>query len=147
MLPATRTPIDGKQDEISLAVSVNMPIEADQCRQEMAEDTDINVFLTRYGMPQPGGGSYGEADYDLDLQGALHAIDDSKRAWANLDPELRKKFPSWLDLLAAAEAGELEMTKPSPATAPAQKPTEPNHPEGSEKPEPTDKGTEPKAKK
>lgn len=146
MLPAVRTPIDGKQDAMSLEASLALPIEADQCRQEMAEDTDINVFLTRYGMPQPGGGSYGEADYDLDLQGAIHAIDDAKRAWHNLDPELRKKFPSWLDLLAAAEAGELDR-KPVEKAAEAAKPTEPNHPEGSEKPDPADKATEGKGKK
>lgn len=124
MLPHIRTQVDGQQAMYSAIARDRMPVEESLARQELAEEADVNYFLSRYGVPMPQPANYGYADYNLDLQGALAAIDDAKEAWRRLDPQLRSRFPDWMSLLQAAERGEL------------------NHSESPEKPKEASEGSQ-----
>lgn len=103
-----RSAYDGRQAEFSALAESENPVEENMTRQEMSQETDVNYFLSRYGMPVNQGATYGEADYDLDYQGALHAIMDAKEAHRRLDPQLRSRFPDWVSLLEAVERGEIK---------------------------------------
>lgn len=90
------------------------PPEEDRTRQEFKEEADINVILRRAG----AGGfearpvSYGVQDLDLDLQGVYAAVEVAQEAWERLPGRLRKRYPSWAELLPALERGEAALVDP-----------------------------------
>lgn len=106
---AVRTQVDGDQDIYSDRAALDFTGTPDPTRQEFKKETDVNYILNRFGVPIAKGTWGQEVDYTLDLQNALGAITDARRAHRNLPPDLRKKYPTWQSLLNALEAGTLEM--------------------------------------
>lgn len=80
-------------------------------RQEFKDEVDINRIVSRFGLNafansiQPP--EFGDRDFNLDLQTAQQVARDMREAWATLPPDLVKKYPTWLDLLAAVDNGEI----------------------------------------
>jgi len=100
------------------------PDSRDMARQEFKAEADINVILRRFGVtgqiPSSRPLVFGEANYDLDLQRAMMALETAEQAHANLPPELKERYPTWQSLINAADDGtlELEIKKPEPVTTP-----------------------------
>lgn len=106
---ATRTQVDEDQDLYSLETGLDFAGTTDLARQEFKDEADLNILLKRFGV---GGAmqrplSWGQADYDLDLQRAIGAVEDAKRAHRAMPEELRKIYPTWRDMLNAIESGRL----------------------------------------
>lgn len=128
MKPAKRSQVDDLGDLYSVETAIDTSVKPDLARQEYKDETDLNKLLFRYGVGllpgqrQPTWGQ--EIDYDMDLQTALSAVADAKRAWAGLPPNLKAAYPSWRELLNALESGRLEIkaeepiAEPSPAAVP-----------------------------
>lgn len=102
-------------------------------RQEFAAEADINQLLKRFGVTSriPEWGK--SIDFNLDLQTALGAIRDVKRAYRELPENLRAKYKSWQSLMNAIDQGRLvlnqdeppEPKKPQPDAASTLNPTAP----------------------
>lgn len=118
MKPAKRTQVDDLGDEYSLETALSTSELPDLARQEYKDESDINKLLYRYGVGlvagqrQPQWGQ--EVDYDLDLQTALTAVADAKRAHAGLPDNLKARYATWRELLNALESGQLEMKAEEP---------------------------------
>lgn len=131
MKPMKRTQVDDLQEVYSAEAVINTQTSKDMARQEYKDEADINKLLYRYGVGlvagqrQPTWGQ--EIDYEMDLQTALTSIAQAKQAWAGLDPELQKAYPSWRELLNALESGQLRMhaTEPTVEAPSAPVPAEP----------------------
>lgn len=108
MRPAIRTQVDGKGDYYSQLAAEMLPVEEDLARQEFAQEADVNVYMARYGGLPTGQLTYGEVDYDLDLQTGLNATREAQAAWANLPEQLRLKYGEWANLLHAMQTGEYQ---------------------------------------
>lgn len=105
-----RTHDDGKGDAVSRDTATT-PEGESLTRQEYKDDSDVNTILRKFGVDapirsQPVFGQ--EVDYTLDLQQALGAIEQAKRANAQVPEELREKYPTWKHVLDAAETGEYQ---------------------------------------
>lgn len=110
MVPAERTQVDGLEDEYSLLTGTDTGTDT-ATRQEMKDESDINILLARFGVNTPirGGLDYGaEIDYNMDLQQALGAIESARRANTAVPEELREKYPTWREVLNGAETGEYQ---------------------------------------
>lgn len=108
--PYPRTQIDGLQDQYSLASGIACDEAEDVTRQEFADEADVNVILRRFGvgnLPPMQPLTFGEVDYDLDLQGAYAAVRDATLAHQNLPEAIRANYPTWEDVYAGMERGEL----------------------------------------
>jgi hypothetical protein len=104
---AERTQIDGKQDEYSQATGLDTGTERG-ARQEFKDEADVNIIMRRYGADAPlKPTSYGEQDFDLDLQQALASIDSAQRMFAKLPSNIQEKYQSWQNVLNAAANGGL----------------------------------------
>lgn len=102
-------------------------------RQEDAPDADINRLMKRFGvtgqMPQPRIGTSSVVDFDVDLQGALIVINQTKEAHASLPKHIRKRYPTWQALLTAVEQGTVKPEHlQEPQEAPAAASNEPPKP-------------------
>lgn len=112
--PPLRNQGDLLNDEASDAAALVTSADDDEfaARQEDKDETDINVMLRRFGVDgvlrsqRPA--TYGEVDYNIDLQGALHAVQDARTMFDRLPPELKRKYGTWQNVLNAAETGELQ---------------------------------------
>lgn len=115
--PAIRHQADLKQNIMSQQSMLKCRTPS-KTRQEGKQDADVNNLLNRFGAHVPARQpTYGQSvDYNLDLQQALHAIKDVKRAWREMPMELRKKYGSWQSLLNAIDQGRLEIQKDEPKT-------------------------------
>lgn len=98
----------------------------DMTRQEYKHDADINTILRNFNvLPPMRPIQFGEVDYRIDLQTALDAVKQAKRAHARLPEDVREDYPTWQSLLNGIEAGELDFkegdppTPPTPPAAPA----------------------------
>lgn len=97
-----------EQDGVSIATGLFCPESEDVTRQEFAEETDINKILKKFGGAfdsRPV--SYGEYDFDVDLQEGIASIRAAQASWLRLPAEIRRRYPSWPQFLAAVEAGEV----------------------------------------
>lgn len=107
-IPAVRTQADGRQEEFSDLAATDVGTDS-YTRQEFKDEADLNILLARFGVNTPirTGGQYGqEIDYNLDLQQAFAAIEAARRANLAVPPELQTKYPTWREVLNAAETGE-----------------------------------------
>lgn len=123
---AIRRQSDDKGEIYSRATATIMSDDhPDRARQEFKAETDVNYQLRRFGVGRPL--KFGEADYTIDLQGALTAIAAARRAHSKLPKEVRDKYPSWRDMLSAVENGELnsELLKPKPPAPAVEPPPKP----------------------
>lgn len=87
-------------------------------RKEFAADADINLLLKRFGVTTriPEWGK--TVDFNLDLQTALGAIRDVKRAYRELPDNLKSKYKSWQSLMNAIDQGRLKLEQEEPPKAP-----------------------------
>lgn len=118
-MKSIRTQTDDLQDKMSAESAITFDPRDDRTRQEFKEDADINVILKRFGADSFNArpAQYGIIDFDLDLQQAKHAINDTRLAWNRLPKHLKDRFPNWESLLEAVDAGaitskDLEPPKP-----------------------------------
>lgn len=80
----------------------------DMARQEFANEADINYMLHKFGVaPERGAPTYGEWDYNLDLQQAIESVTEARLAYKNLPEELTRKFGSMEEILTAYNNGSL----------------------------------------
>lgn len=100
---------DGLGDIISDATATT-PKGESLTRQEFANDVDVNQILKRFGVDTPvrTGPIFTETDFSMDLQQSLMAIEQARKAHNAVPPELREKYPTWRDVLEAAERGEYQ---------------------------------------
>lgn len=122
MMPPTKDQTDIGQENPTLDAS-DTEDNKDMARQEYAQEADINYMLSRFGITQPRGApTYGEWDDTIDLQTAIAAVETAQQAYRELPEELRKKFGSMTDLIAAINNGSLVIKKdaeqPPPAAVP-----------------------------
>lgn len=111
MMPAIRRQSDiVNQKEISDRTGLDCSDDKDLARQEDKADADINNILKRYGIGtgQQRQPFFGEIDYDLDLQNARQAVRDAEHLWLKLPDPIRDKYPTWQQVLSAAESGQLK---------------------------------------
>lgn len=129
MQRANRTQHDDKQDAISHASGIDCSTQDDTARQEFKDEADVNLMLGRYGVGLPQKQiTYGETDFDLDLQTALEAVNTARTAYRELPPELRKMYPSWQTLLNALETGALKFDFSKKTVPPETPTTQPEQP-------------------
>lgn len=128
MHPPTKDQADIGAENQTLDAS-DRPDNKDMTRQEWKDEADVNVMLSKFGITQPRGTpTYGEWDDTLDLQEAITATRMAREAYKDLPEELRSKFTSMEQLLAAIENGSLVITNeeapiqpPPPKTATEQR--------------------------
>lgn len=122
---AIRTQQDRRGDEYGKKTALDCSQSKDMARQEFKDEADINIMLKRFGVMQQQRTTvpFGEADYTIDLQSALHSINDTQRAYARMDPEIRKIYPSYQKFVQGVMSGsvknDLERIKKEKETAPA----------------------------
>lgn len=106
-----RTQNDGKQKQHSLRTASVYTREGnkDMARQEFKDESDINVMLSRFGVQdqQRTAIKFGEADYTIDLQQALHSVHDARRAYQRMDPQIHELYPSFEKFLRGMDSGSL----------------------------------------
>lgn len=128
--PAMRTQTDGDQDAWSHATGLACDPEGDKARQEHKNETDINVILGRFGVNvaqrQP---TFGEVDYDVDLQTAMAAIGAAQRAHQRLPDSLKERYPDWRSVLNGLHSGQFRIDLDKVAQE-ARKPKETPPPSG-----------------
>lgn len=108
MPKAERTQADDEQSKYSLRSALDCSDSKDMARQEFKEETDINILLAKFGVnQQQRQPQYGEADYTVDLQQSLHAVEQTKQAHKHLSPEIKSKYPTWQSMLDGMASGEL----------------------------------------
>lgn len=133
----TQNDDDESNDLIALveAERINPRDDEPGARQEFRAETDINTIMARFGVNAPIRINTGPpvVDYTIDLQQALHAIHDARRAHRRLTPEMREKYPTWRELLNAIDRGEIMVDElatrprdsaPLPEAPPPKPPTE-----------------------
>lgn len=82
--------------------------DTDVTRQEFKQDADLNYMLSRLGVTQPRGTpTFGEWDDSIDLQTALASVREAQEAYSRVPQEIRDRFTSMEQLLAAVENGSL----------------------------------------
>lgn len=100
---------DGLNEEASEEASIS-DFGQDMTRQEFKADADINTILARYGVGSTQTiPEFGIADYNLDLQTALNTVYKARQLWQRMPQDLRAKYKSWRELIAAMDKGELEI--------------------------------------
>lgn len=85
---------DGLADVVSAATGISFPPDEDMTRQEFAQEADLNHLLKSFGVGPANYRPpvYGEADFDLDLQGAYSLVREAEEAFATLPRHLLDKF-------------------------------------------------------
>lgn len=108
---AYRKQNDGLQDEYSIQTGLDCSIEGnkDMARQEFKDDADINNLLKRFGVENQQRTTipFGEADYTIDLQQAMHSVSDAQRAYSRMDPAIKKLYPNFEKFLRGMNSGDL----------------------------------------
>lgn len=84
MRPSIRRQSDGLNDVVSLQAGIAFDPEEDVTRQEFGEEADVNVLLRRYGVGAMPPLTYGEVNWDLDLQAAQLTIRDAREGLERL---------------------------------------------------------------
>jgi hypothetical protein len=75
-------------DEITLSSSLVCTDEEDKCRQEFANDADVNVLVARHGIvPRPV--TYGEHNFDEDLTAQMQSRSLLREMYSDMGAFLR----------------------------------------------------------
>lgn len=107
MHPAVRTQKDDLQEYYSELSGLDCSESVDVARQEFKDEADVNKLLARFGVAAPQRQpTFGEVDFDLDLQQAMFAVQEAKQAHAAMPANLRERYPTWQSLLNGLESGE-----------------------------------------
>lgn len=107
---AIRTQIDQLGDDYSRAGALDCTSSKDMARQEFKDDADINIMLSRFGVNQQQRTTtpFGEADYTIDLQQAMHSINQTQRAYQRMDPEIKRIYPTYEQFIKGVATGDLK---------------------------------------
>lgn len=109
MHKATRTQIDEMGDYYSALASLDCSVEGnkDMARQEFKDEADINTILRNFGVnnQQRTMVQFGDADYTIDLQQAMHAINDTQNAYQKMHPEIHKIYPTYEKFIRGMQTG------------------------------------------
>lgn len=110
-VPVPRGQNDGQQEVYSDAAAILTPEDDGKARQEYKNDADVNRILARHGVgPVPQHQTfYSEIDFDLDLQGAITATQAAQEAYSRMPMTLRKKYPTYLDVLNGIKSGQFRI--------------------------------------
>lgn len=113
MLRKQIIPTDGKSKARSIACATDFsedtPRNRSVTKQEFADEANINKLFERYGvMHQQRTTFFGEMDYNIDLQQAIDATDQSKKAYSRMTPEIKQLYPTWKKFVNAMATGDLE---------------------------------------
>lgn len=128
-----RTQTDGLGRQYSKRGGLDCSQSKDMARQEFKQEADINVMLSRFGVNQQQRTTvqFGEADYTVDLQQAMHSINETQRAYARMDPAIRKIYPNYQKFVQGVMAGavskdlaRLETERKTAPVKPEEKPEE-----------------------
>lgn len=101
---AVRSQADNLGDIYSHNGALHTGEESD-VRPELAHDADINTILTKFGIHNEPV-LHTHFDDSIDLQQAMNALKLAQAANLNVPPELAHKYPTWREVLNAAETGE-----------------------------------------
>lgn len=115
-----RTQHDNKGDEYSEATALDLSATERLTRQEFKHESDPNEIMRRFtnGADVRGRApTFGEVDYDIDLQQGFAAVANAQAMHAELPDALREKYPTWQHVLHAAQSGALEQDLHPEATA------------------------------
>lgn len=105
---AIRTRHDERGQEYSNRFAISFVDTTSVARQEFKDEADINIMLKRFGVNhQQRTLTFGEQDYTIDLQAALSAIDQSKRVYARMAPEVKEIYPTWQKFVSGLNSGAL----------------------------------------
>lgn len=113
MHKATRTQNDDLGDHYTVATgtdfSEDTPENKDMARQEFKDDADINNLLKRFGVDnqQRTVTQFGDADFTIDLQQAMHSVNDAQRAYSRMNPDIKKLYPTFDRFLRGMNSGDL----------------------------------------
>jgi len=108
MHKATRTQIDGKGDLYSEMTTVDCSQSQDMARQEFKDDADINIMLSRFGVNQQQRQvHFGDADFTIDLQQGLAAIEQTRRVYNRATPEIKNLFPTYEKWMTGMNNGQV----------------------------------------
>lgn len=116
--PAPRSQTDGQQEQYSEITALDTSDLPDTTRKEFKDEADINYIMSRFDPTMARQPVFSEIDYDLDLQTAIHAVDEARTAYENLPQKLKERFTSWEQLLAALNSGRLRINTERPTTEP-----------------------------
>jgi len=111
-------------DEITLSSSLVCTDEEDKCRQEFANDADVNVLVARHGIvPRPV--SYGEHNFDEDLTAQMQSRSLFEAWFAEAPAEVREMYSDMGAFLRAFGAGAFNspsagVEPPSGGSSPAE---------------------------
>lgn len=123
-MKAVRTQDDDLQKTYSDATAVDFTHSKDVTRQEFKNDADTNKILARFGLSgltqKPI--VFGERDFDIDLQRSLALVKEANDAWRKMPDHAKDRYPTYADMLRAAENGTLDLTPPKDQTPPADNP-------------------------
>lgn len=104
----TRTQTDKLNLTYSRRGGLDCTNSKDMTRQEFKEDADINVLLSRFGVNhQQRTLTYGEIDFNIDLQSATHAVRDAKAAHSRMSPEIQALYPTWQRFVTGIANGKV----------------------------------------
>lgn len=103
---AIRTQHDKKGDEYSRKVVLTCEGSKDVARQEFKQDADINVMLSRFGVNQQQRTThFGQQDFTIDLQQGLNAIEETKRVYNRMSPDIKKIYSTYEKFIVGIESG------------------------------------------
>lgn len=107
---AIRTRHDERGQEYSRKTALDCSDSKDMARQEFKDDADINIMLSRFGVNQQQRTmtQFGEADFTIDLQQAMHSINETQRAYTRMDPEIKKIYPTYENFVRGVQTGAVE---------------------------------------
>lgn len=111
MIKSIRTQSDDKGDKFSQEAALSFEGSKDVTRQEYKAETDIRTILAKFGVPNNGAQPAPDlthTNYDIDLQEAYRLRDENMRLLHRLPPEIRNKYKTAAELIAAIDNGQLE---------------------------------------
>lgn len=102
-------------------------LKEDTTRQEFAAESEVKNILSRHGgVPEGPTPTYGEINYDLNLQVAIRTLADERAAWHKIPLAIRQEYPTWNDLIRGikskklkAENGKIMRVEPTAPATPA----------------------------
>lgn len=109
MRPAVRTQVNPETKKFAKLTTLHTGA-GSLTRQEFKDATDVNVLLRKHGVDpfthRPL--RFGDVDYNMDLQQAFDAVARARTAYDGMDADIRARYKSPEDVMAATMSGELQ---------------------------------------
>lgn len=120
-----RTQLDDDQDTYSYDSGIDFTGTEDLARQEFFDETEISTILRRHPMQAGAPMQSGEVDQTTTLHDVFMAAERLRERYTLLPEQIRKRYRSWSEVIAAAERGELTDKDLEAASAEKVAPAEP----------------------